>query len=187
MSIVWSVVWLLLLTLVGGSFSSSHAEAQSRVRIDRPHTGGRPFQLDVHGGFAWWGAGGAVGARFGIPIVENGFVSSINNAVYINFGADAYFIRYRRRGNDVRGTGAGFPVALHWEFYFHENWSAFAEVGANLFLFHPALIDDGEFYAGDAAAWFLWAVGGRFNINESISLTLRLGGPYTSFGVTFML
>src|SRR5688572_32059960 len=41
-------------------------------------------------------------SRFGIPILHNGFVSSINNAVYINFGADLYWIGYRREGNEDR-------------------------------------------------------------------------------------
>src|SRR5690606_24283643 len=105
-----------------------HAQSRS-VDIRTPHRGQRPFQLDIHGGLTWWGWGAATGARFGIPILNNGFVPSINNAVYINFGVDFY---WTRRYHDSRGwhygAGVGFPVALHWEFYFNENWSAFVEL-----------------------------------------------------------
>lgn len=179
---------LALATLVCGlclSSVPSEAEAQ-RVRIGNPHTGSRPFELDLHGGIAWWGFGIATGARFGIPVMSNGFVSSINNAVYINFGADLYWIDYRRGGNDVRGFGLGFPIALHWSFYFHENWSVYAEVGANLFFFHPSYWDDEKFFF-DAPQWFIAAVGGMFHINDNLALNLRLGSPYASFGLTILM
>ncbi|HBQ11511.1 MAG TPA: hypothetical protein DEF51_10195, partial [Myxococcales bacterium] len=74
---------LLLALSLGLASASVTAEAQSSVDIRRPHTGSRPFQLDVHGGFSWWGVGFASGVRFGIPLVNNGFVDSINNAVYL--------------------------------------------------------------------------------------------------------
>jgi hypothetical protein len=161
------------------------ADAQERVRINRPFTGTRPLELDLHGGIAWWGFGVATGARFGIPILHNGFVSSINNAVYINFGADLYWIGYRREGNDIRGFGLGFPIALHWSFYFHERWSVYAEIGANIFLFHPRYFDDDEFFI-DPAQWFILAVGGMFHINDVLAVNLRLGSPYASIGLTLM-
>lgn len=167
------------------------AEAQrGRVDINTPHTGGRPFQLDIHGGFTWWGIGAATGVRFGIPIVDNGFVSSINNAVYINFGIDFYWVR-SRCGNPGcsywdYGAGLGLPVALHWEFYFNENWSAFVELGVNIF-FHPWFWDNGRFDAYEGGYWFLGAVGGSFHINEWFLLTLRVGTPYIAFGITFQI
>lgn len=167
------------------------AEAQrGRVDINTPHTGGRPFQLDIHGGFTWWGIGAATGVRFGIPIVDNGFVSSINNAVYINFGIDFYWVRWRCGNPGCSywdyGAGLGLPVALHWEFYFNENWSAFVELGVNIF-FHPWFWDNGRFDAYDGGYWFLGAVGGSFHINEWFLLTLRVGTPYIAFGITFQI
>lgn len=164
----------------------SVAEAQS-VDIRRPHTGSRPFQLDVHGGFTWWGVGAATGVRFGIPILNNGFVDSINNAVYLNFGGDFYFVRsHRGPGGDwVYGPGFGFPVTLHWEFYFNERWSAFAEVGGQFFI-HPRFVDNRErFDVYEAGYWFIWTVGGSLHLTENVLLTLRVGSPYIAFGVTF--
>jgi hypothetical protein len=150
--------------------------------IRTPFTGARrPMQLDIHGGFTHLGLGPTAGVRFGIPIVQNGFVRSINNAVYINFGADFYWMKHKK---DAYAPGLGIPVMLHWEFFFTPRWSAFAELGANLF-FHP------KFFKGDGwhwspGHWIVGAVGGRFHFNSVVALVLRLGNPYSAFGVTFM-
>lgn len=181
---------LVLALALGVLAPAAVAEAQSSsVAIDRPHQGSRPFQLDVHGGFTWWGVGAATGVRFGIPLVDNGFVSEINNAVYLNFGFDFYWVRWRfvsSMGNHYweYNYGFGFPVALHWEFYFNENWSAFAEIGGQLFI-HPAWIETGNFDWREPGAWFIWTVGGSFHISDFFLLTLRIGSPYIAFGVTF--
>jgi len=185
---------LLVLGVAAPSLASAQEGGARRVTIDRPHQGGRPFQLDIHGGFTWWGVGAATGVRFGIPIVDNGFVPEINNAVYLNFGADFYFIRSRcvsapppaANCDWEYGPGFGFPVTLHWEFYFNENWSAFAEVGGQFFI-HPAWWDNGNFDWREPGAWFIWTVGGSFHVNEWFLLTLRVGSPYIAFGITFQL
>lgn len=168
-----------------------HAEAQG-TDISRPFTGQRPFQLDVHAGFTWWGLGFASGVRFGIPLMNNGFIDSINNAVYLNFGADFYYIeRYQYDcGRGQRcweyGPGFGFPVTLHWEFYFTDRWSAFAELGGQFFV-HPRWIygDDPRWRWNQPGAWFVWTVGGSYHVSENFLLTLRVGSPYIAFGLTF--
>jgi len=173
--------------LAPAALAPSSAEAQARNwDINRPHTGGRPFQLDIHGGFTWWGYGAATGVRFGIPLVDNGFIGSLNNAVYLNFGADFYWIRWRERpGNNWDyNVGFGFPVTLHWEFYFNETWSAFAEIGAQFFL-HPQWLNGGDFDWREPGAWFVWTVGGTWHINQNFGLTVRIGSPYVAFGLTF--
>lgn len=175
----------------GGGRARGRSGGGGRVDINTPHRGSRPFQLDVHGGFTWWGVGLATGVRFGIPLMDNGFIDSINNAVYLNFGFDFYFIqRYYacapmggNCGWDY-GPGFGIPVTLHWEFYFNENWSAFAEIGGQFFA-HPAWLDSGRFEWYQPGAWFIWTVGGSFHIDETVLLTLRVGSPYLAFGVTF--
>ncbi len=146
--------------------------------------------LDIQVGPSWFGVGLATGVRLGIPLLKNGFVPTLNNAVYLSVGADFYFIRYRRCcgvDNDrVYGPGFGFPVALHWEFYFTEKLSAFAEVGANIFI-GPWVFDDAAddlrfgHYPG---AWILFAVGGKFWINDNFALQVRLGTPYAAFGIS---
>lgn len=187
--------WLVAITLGIAALATPPA-ARADHRIDQPFTGTRPLQLEFHGGLAWYGWGFAGGARFGIPILHNGFIPSLNNAVYINFGADLYFVDdrgcYRGRGSDFCDAYAyrfamGFPVALHWEFYFSDMWSAFAELGFQVYLppslFHRGNVD----YRDHAGAWVIAAVGGSLHLGDVVSLTLRVGNPYISFGVTLKL
>ncbi len=171
--------------LVGAVFALAAtlapAVVHAETNIRQPFSGDRrPFQLDVHGGFSHFGLGVATGVRFGIPIVQNGFVRSINNAVYINFGGDFYWVKHSNRYDPA----VGFPVTLHWEFYFTDRWSAFAELGFNIFL-DPRLFR-GDGWHWSPGHWIVGAIGGRFHINQMIALTLRLGNPYSAFGVTFM-
>lgn len=177
---------LLASTLATASLAAP-APASAQVNIGTPHRGSRPLQLDFHGGFTWWGFGAVAGARFGIPLVQNGFISSINNAFYLNFGADFYFVRCRcgRGGRDEYWPGFGIPITGHWEFYFSETWSVFVEAGLNIY-FHPRwLRGNGGFFDDDAGAWFIGAVGARLHFSDSFGLVLRLGTPYASFGITF--
>ncbi len=190
--LLWLAAAFAALTAVTALGAPQVAQAQSSgMDINRPFTGQRPFQLDIHAGFTWWGLGFASGARFGIPILNNGFVPSLNNAVYINFGIDAYYLHWNDPncgpGHNCYGFGLGFPVALHWEFYFNDNWSAFVELGAQLFISPWVFTGRGNFgvYGDEAGLWFVGAVGGSFHVNEWFLLTLRVGTPYVSFGLTF--
>jgi hypothetical protein len=167
------------------AFAPSDAEAQG-VDINTPFTGQRPFQLDIHAGFAFRGWGFATGLRFGIPIVNNGFIPSINNAVYINFGVDFYYLNcyHCGRGPDYYGFAMGFPVTLHWEFYLNDNWSFFAELGFQIWL-DPAFWDNDRYDPYDGFYWFVAAAGASFHVSDNFLLTLRVGIPYVAFGLTF--
>jgi hypothetical protein len=170
----------LLLGVLAFPITTAHARSIFR----RPHYGERPYQLDVYLGFAYIGAGPAFGGRFGFPIVRNGFIPSVNNAVYINVGADFYVIGYKGGKDRHYAFGFAIPVTMHWEFYFTPRWSAFFEVGPNIF-FHPSIFD-GKGWKADASHWFSAAVGGRFWFNRKMALTARAGNPHTSIGMAFM-
>lgn len=182
---------LFALALATGSLVEAPS-ARADHQIDRPFTGNRPFQLDFHGGLAWYGFGFAGGGRFGIPIVQNGFIPSLDNAVYLNFGFDFYYVDDNWCGRGVPCDRAyrfamGFPIALHWEFYFNDTWSVFAELGVQIYLppafFHRGYVD----YREDAGAWVIAAAGGSLHLGEVLSLTLRVGNPYIAFGITLNL
>jgi len=164
--------------------------APAVARAEHPFAGTRPFQLDLHGDLLWYGYGIGGGARFGIPIVHNGFVDSIDDAVYINFGIDTYYVDdfgWMGAGVHHYGFGMGFPITLHWEFYFNDTWSAFGELGFQVYF--PASVFDGNptGYYVDAGAWIIGMVGGTLHFNEVVGLTLRVGNPYVSIGVTLYL
>lgn len=162
-----------------GLFAGLSPTNDAHAGIRDTFSGKRPITLDAPiVGLQYVGLGGAAGIRVGIPIVHNGFIPNINNAVYINFGADFYWTGY---GNKY-GMALGFPVTMHWAFYFTRQWSAFAELGVNIYL-NPELFEGGAFLFG--AGFFYGAIGGKFHISPSFALVLRLGFPYTSFGLSF--
>ena len=85
------------------------------------------------------------------------------------FGFCKYFVDGGKKYGHA--AGLGIPVTLHWEFYFTPEWSAFGEVGPNLYI-HPAVFHgDGWIFSGEH--WFHGAVGGRYFIDRSLTLTLR--------------
>src|SRR5215211_7904243 len=87
--------WLCAIALCAGlSGTAARASAQhAGVAIKRPFTGQRATELNLHAGLSHRGLGPAAGLRVAIPIVDNGFVSSIDNAIYITVGGDLFFER----------------------------------------------------------------------------------------------
>ncbi len=105
-----------------------------------------------------------VGFRGTIELVDNGFVSSINNTVGIGFGADWSRDHFR------------VPVVMQWNFWLSRNWSVFGEPGG--------LVDFGEDRTRVHPAFY---AGGRFHFTDRVTLTMRVGHPTASVGVSFLL
>jgi hypothetical protein len=118
-----------------------------------PHLAVNPFGKDGFG----------PGFRGTIVVVENGFVSSINNSVGVGFGADFLFY-----GKDQ--TELFLPVVLQWNFWLHRNWSVFGEPGIILHV-RDKKNDDLEL------SWFTVFGGGRYHFSDALALTLRAGAP----------
>jgi hypothetical protein len=170
------------------------ASAKADDTIKRP--GNHPaydVEIEPHMVLDWTNdfygsAGFGIGARFGIPIVSNGFVPTINNSVAISFGFDwLHYAGCYYRG-DCTADYFDFPVTMQWNFYVSEHWSVFGEPG--LFIYH-GFIDNrcdiagcigGPQETGVLPAFF---VGARYHFNDTVSLTMRLGYPTTSIGVSF--
>ena len=178
---------LLALSPALGSATAAAQQTNGRHYVTRPHTGGRPLQLELHAGVSWFGFGLATGMRFGVPLVKNGLMPGLNNAFYLNFGADFYWVEcpgYSCNGRNY-GAGVGFPVTLHWEFYFSDKLSAFAELGRQVFL-HQRFIAGDRFDVYDPGYWIVGAVGGSYRVHQNVALTVRVGVPYTAAGITFL-
>jgi hypothetical protein len=180
--------------------TSAHAQSIIKNPGDHPDY---QVEAEPHLNFGWanrWASNGyGVGARFSIPIVKNGFVPTINNSVAISFGLD--YLRYSgcyfrgvAFGNTDYGCGASFllfPVAMQWNFWLSPKWSVFGEPG--LYIYHGIYDDfcDARFGAACSqpsrtSADFLFHAGGRFHFNDTVALTLRVGYPTVSFGVSFL-
>jgi hypothetical protein len=114
--------------------------------------------------------GPGVGFRGTIPLVFNGFVSSINNSVGIGLGFDV----------DPVGRADHFavPVVMQWNFWLSTHWSVFGEPGAAV-IFGPG--------RGDRPVVPVLYAGGRLHFSESVALTLRVGYPDVAVGVSFLL
>lgn len=189
--------------------SAGEADAQ----IKQPGAHGRySVELEPHA-LLWWGAHGndywhdgdnglGLGLRATIPIVENGFIKSINNSVGIGFGLDwghwggrcGYWYR-----NDPRYAGDcsinqfDVPVVMQWNFYITRVFSVFGEPG--LAIRHTRWNWPGGWCGGNnnpyVCDWHdsstdlepIFFAGGRLG-NENVSFTFRLGWPYASAGVS---
>jgi len=110
-----------------------------------------------------------IGFRGTVEIVDNGFIPSINNTVGIGFGADFAY------------KGVWIPIVMQWNFWLTRNWSVFGEPGVAI------RAGQGLGRHDDGAGWFaIWA-GGRYHFSDRVSLTMRVGRPTISLGVSFML
>lgn len=107
------------------------------------------------------------GVRASFEIVDNGFITSINNTVAVGTGLDW--------GVD----NAWVPIVLQWNFWLSRNWSVFGEPGIAV-----RLRDAGRRKTSfDPIVMY---AGGRFHFTDNITLTMRLGRPTMSVGVSFL-
>ncbi len=140
--------------------------------------------------------GFGAGLRSTIELAPRGFLPKLNDSVGLGLGLD--WVRYdsNRRGdctrfedgpNDTRictevdgGGDADYlilPVVMQWNFWLSRSWSAFGEPGM---FFHVA---------DDDVGFNLFSIsgGGRWHFSEDATLTLRLGYPAVTIGVSFLL
>jgi hypothetical protein len=170
--------------LVTGATLAETAHAETLIEQPGSHTDYR-WELEPHlvftpfrGGFfrdRWRGYESQVGLGFraSVEVADPAFVKTINDTVGISFGVDFTNCDWCR--DDFAMV---IPVVLQWNFWFTEEWSAFAEPGI-------AIRSAGFFDVVDPD--LALAIGGRYQFNDDIGLTLRIGYPYVSFGVSFFL
>ncbi|MDX2055171.1 MAG: hypothetical protein SFV15_22405 [Polyangiaceae bacterium] len=145
-----------------------------------------------------YGGGFGLGARGSIPIVDNGFIETINNSVAISFGVDwihynGYDYRYGCKYNgkdlcvyrpyyDYSTNYVSIPVTLQWNFFLSKHWSVMGELGPDLAFYSDPVFNELNLDV-DLAIF----AGGRWHFAESTALTLRVGYPSSSIGFSFLL
>ena len=133
------------------------------------------------------GTGIGLGFRGTVVLVNNGFVRTINNSVGIGFGVD--WVHYSHN-HDYCNAGIcysdkqsvnnlWFPVVMQWNFFLSRGWSVFGEPGL-------AVRYSGYPNGHDWNPEPTFFVGGRWHFSNSATLTMRLGYPTFSVGVSFM-
>jgi hypothetical protein len=166
------VLAALAATLAALTFAPRSAQADEHSIIKNP--GDHPhyiFEAEPHAilGFAGpfdQGAYPGLGFR-GTFHIADGFVTSINDSVGVGVGIDF------APGNDAR---VFVPIVMQWNFWLSTHWSVFGEPGI--------AFGSGGPNSGVYPAFF---AGGRFSFTERIALTIRLGYPDVSVGVSFFL
>ena len=125
----------------------------------------RRFDLNNHAGFG-------PGLRISIPLVDNGFVKTINNNVALGLGFD--WAHY--------GTNSDvlwFPAVMQWNFFLTDVITVFGEPGIAL-----------RNASHRNSNWSIDGVlqlGAKFMFGRTVGLTLRAGYPYFSLGVSVLL
>jgi hypothetical protein len=184
------------------------AEAEDLV-IKRPGShADYSAEVEPHADFAFFlpaagssGFGG--GLRMTFPVMHDGFIPKINDSVGIGFGVDwihydgCYYPYYYGYSYCSNLDSFWFPVVMQWNFYLSTHFSVFGEPGlaidfANYGTYYgcydprgvPAPCANGPSRFGVDPVIF---VGGRYHFSDQVALTLRLGWPYASLGVSFML
>ncbi len=117
--------------------------------------------------------GPGVGVRASIPLMKNGFVSSINNVPAITFGISR---------SPIGDENAPFysPVALQWSFWLSQHWSVLGEAGVFV------VVGDGARLQLQPALM----AGARLHLVDRIAITARVSLPTTpsiGVGVSFFL
>lgn len=171
--------------------ASSAQESTIKTPGDHPQYA---VEIEPHVLFGWDslfpGDSFGIGARFSIPLVDRAFVPKINDTVAITFGADLmHFDGCYVAGLSCSANFLLLPVALQWNFYVAPKWSVFAEPG--LFIYHgffdacPQGIEcfNTPRQTGVQPALY---VGGRYHFNDHVALTMRIGFPTVSVGVSFL-
>jgi hypothetical protein len=194
---------LLLATLSLGAAAWTRNAAADTLIINRPGYHQRyNFEAEPHLllGFidppgAAHGTGLGVGFRGTVQVLENGFVPKINNSIGIGFGLDVVHYGYGgaycadptpagcRRYDDARAVDSWWlPVVMQWNFWLSRNWSVFGEPGmalryeTNVGGLHQLRPEFLQFY-----------LGGRYHFADTVTLTMRVGYPTFSVGVSFLL
>lgn len=149
------------------------------------------MELNLHAGLSHRGPGPAAGVRVAIPVIDNGFVRSIDNAIYLTIGGDVLFDRCFGCGkhDDDYGVAVAIPLTGRWQFNFTPRWSAYGEVGPNIYI-HSGWLGGGGHFPGlghHPDAWLAAAVGGKWHFAPRTSLTLALGAPYSHIGLDILL
>jgi hypothetical protein len=202
---------LKTLALVAGLSASLLAAFPARAESIIRQPGQHPrywVEAEPHLVFGWTDPPGVhtpgdeaygLGARFSIPIVD-GLIHSINDSAAIGFGGD--FLHYYsgrhyagrctrsvpgRAGTSVcveTSADGGyanmlvFPVVFQWNFWLTDVISVFGEPGLAL------TWDKNE--GLDFSPLVIWG-GARFQVADSVAITLRLGVPTISAGASFLL
>lgn len=200
-SLVLSLVVLGVLAGDTALLDANVAHADARVVIGQPSATRRGIEINIRGnayyGYGWYDGLYGYGRYYGdaalgpgfqmlFPVIQNGFIPSVNNAFYLGFFTDFLFVPDLGRGySDFLFSFAVGPVA-QWRFFILDMFqggglSAFANLGFGLW---PWFLGN-RFSGGVAFYGFpLLELGANLMFSKLFGLTLSFGYPSVKFGIT---
>lgn len=190
----------VLFSLVGQGSLLDPGNASADLIINRPFSGKRSIELNIHGsayydsglggGRGCWNYGnGYCGNYYGnysvgpgismlFPILHNGFIPSINNAVYIGFFVDTIF-HPSYYGWNTWFLSLPIGPMLQWRFYLIEMISVYANLGFGIW---PWFTDNA--YGGTWIRGFpLFQLGANFHFTKKVGMNLQFGYPSAQLGL----
>jgi hypothetical protein len=135
-------------------------------------------------GTTGFGAGGRIGIPFAV-----GHLGRAPQNLAVSFGGDVVHYDNCYYGPYCGANYLMVPVALQWNVGVARPLSVFVEGGAFLYKgwFDPCAQGDlGCSAPSDFGLLPTVALGGRVHLGGDVALTLRLGYPTTTFGVSFL-
>ena len=112
------------------------------------------------------------------PILHNGFIPSINNAVYIGFFVDTIF-HPSYYGWNTWFLSLPIGPMLQWRFYLIEMISVYANLGFGIW---PWFTDNA--YGGTWIRGFpLFQLGANFHFTKKVGMNLQFGYPSAQLGL----
>ena len=140
------------------------------IRDSRAKT--RPSELSVMAYLPWYyGFGIGATARYSIPIVQNGFISTLNNSVSLEPGIGIEFSSY---------AGSSYTLVTPyvvgtWNFYFSDALRAYGGIGVGWHI--------GSY--GGLGAYIDGVVGGYYKLGSGLTLRGEVGYGGPKIGLAF--
>ena len=156
-----------LVVMIGLLAAPQRAYAdRSTIKSDTDHPS-YIFEAEPHLVLAPFHKHGGFGAGFEgtFNVADQGFIRGVNDSVGVGFGV-----------NWATNEKFLLSAAMQWNFWLSENWSVFGELGV-------ALHTEKNHFD----IWPHLGAGGRFHFTPNVSLTMRVGFPVFSVGVSFLL
>ncbi len=176
-----AITAIITIALPGEAISASKKD----VKWDITKTGSyeRDVDFSIMGGFSSVGRGLAGGARLAIPLLDDGFIDEINDALFLEFGGHySWNWQYSNSRQDWHyNWGLTIPVQARWQFYVHPKWEVFASLG----IAFRSYSDD------DAIRWMAFipypagGVGAFYKFQDNMALRFDAGSEALSVGLTW--
>jgi hypothetical protein len=171
----------------------STARAQREVRLEplRDPTA-YPIEVEPHATFGagnvYGPTGFGAGVRLGLPLAV-GHLGRVPQNIALSFGGDLLHYDYCYFGTFCSANYLMAPVAAQWNLGVARRLSAFFEGG--VFLYKGWFDTCGPGNAGcspppDFGLLPTLALGGRVHFSDEVALTLRLGYPTSTLGISFL-